>query len=196
MNVGDLIQLNARVTLADNQIAENVFHVKILVTGTDAEVKDACVNYLDDIFANVAGIQSTSVQALDVLFRNITAGTPTETLAWDDYVGGTSTSAAQLPPAVSGLVTATTAVAKAVGRKYIAGIVADGWGGAGWEGIVLTVLAALALDWISDYADVISDVELHPVLRRSGAAAPIDFTEALVRSEAAYQRRRREGVGD
>ena len=194
--INDLIQLNARFNLADNQIAENVFHVRLLAGTLDSEVKAACVEYLTAAYLEVNGFMPTSVSALDVLYRNVTANTPTESLSWGSFTGGGGAGAAQMPPGVAALITATTTIAKAVGRKYLPPFLVSAWTGSVWTGPVLAAMADFGLAWISDFSSGTSTVELRPVLYRGAIAASQVFTDVLVRSEAAYQRRRREGVGD
>lgn len=192
----DIIQLNARVTMADGQIAENVFHVAVLATGTDVEVEDACVGYVERAMLTVEDIMSGAVDALDILLLNLSDNAPTKVLSWDTFAGGTVASSNQLPPGVAALVTGITAVAKVVGRKFLPGLAGEFWNGSGWTTTAITALGQFAIAWIEDFTDVGTGVSLRPVVKRAGVLAVQAFTEALVRSEAAYQRRRRQGVGD
>lgn len=100
-----------------------------------------------------------------------------------------------LPLGVAGLVTANTATPKVRGRKFIPGLTEGSCADSLWGSPTVTVFNSFAAAYIAPFLGAVSGTAYAPGVTSSiGTFRP--FTEALVSNIPAYQRRRKQGVGE
>lgn len=200
---GDIIKAVCELTLVDGNKAQNVFHFKVVcaTTVTEAAVLAACKQYVEDIYAAVAGYINGSV-SLDTVEVDEVDWNPTEsfwevvkyigTAALADSFSGVSDS---LPNQIAPVLLAYTARPKSYGRKFLAGMDETTSVGSDIQTAPLTALGTALSHYLAD--EVISGADvLSPGIPRASEDTFLEFGSGAVDSIVGTQRRRKPGIGE
>ena len=189
----DVVRATARLNLTDGQIAENVYHFLVTAANSDANVMSSVTDKLEAMYSEITGSMASSVTFLDIQFYNLTQNITMGVSGWPTLTTGSSGSS-QAPPGVALLISVTTFAAKVLARKYLAGLISGRWTGSAWDSTVLGAVVEFVLAWTSLGTVSPGSGNFIPGVRDQSGAFQL-FREAIIRAEAGYQRRRRQGVG-
>jgi hypothetical protein len=193
LNAGDIIQFVASMKLF-GQVVENVYHWVAAIGRDDDFVLQDAADYLDLLYAGLATTYMVDDLTMDhISAKNLTALVDYGSTSWPTLNAGLSTSD-PLPSGVAGLCTFPTAVLKTRGRKFLPGL--------GENSTDDGVFIPDYMDNVEDYANFILSgftpnlTLVHytlGVVNQIGNFIP--FQAALISNIPAYQRRRKQGVG-
>lgn len=193
--VGDIIRVTARMQFNLSDEMQNVFYIECQggTSKDDTDVTAELADWIDDAYSVVAPAMANNITFSQIDFYEVTQDRPLISELWPTVtVGGNAGDA--LPTQMAAQVNFTTGIKRALGKKYIAGMVESNSedGGTltsslitllgGWAGFVLT-------------HPILVDMEL-----AAGHVSSVDnnFVEWLnyqVKPLYATQRRRKRGVG-
>ncbi len=190
---GDIIRLDDIQSYNNLSEVVNVYHFQLAGedTCTDAELMAAMLTFVNGFHGQTDDVQSALQFFVSFKVTNLT----TKTLVGLHTFSGTphgTISGDAIPPGAAGLVTFSTGLLKARGRKFIAGIATSLTSAGIVNGLVLSSLADYAAYFIGLLAP--EGIPMYAgVVAKGGTFAP--FVSAAVRTVIAYQRRRKQGVG-
>lgn len=193
-----ILKVVQAITLPDTVEAINIFYfvADFISDQADQDVLDVMQAWvedfytpIDDYMADAAAMglmQGYYATGLPVSWVKIGEATPTVTFA---------DTGSMLAHGVSALLRGYTTRGKTIGRKYIPTFTETGQADGAWVAAALTALAATAVKWgTAGVIDV--DNKLKPGVFSTTTEGLYEFTdEFVVPTFAAYQRRRRPGVG-
>lgn len=201
---GDVLKVVVFINGPDSVIMNNVYHYRLddpnpdnptdaqIITAIDAEM-DGIYTKWDDEMSDEYNVDKLSVDrvewnAVDSIWETVEhIG---ESLLDHDGLGISD----PVPHGVACNITFNTADPRRQGRKFFPGASEDGMDGSNITGAVQTVLAAMGADVLSDLPVGGGAAELTTgIATNLGTFLP--FIIAVVNTIAAYQRRRKPGVG-
>lgn len=195
---GQTLKIVQAIDLPNTVEAINIFYFEseFIADQTDDVVLDAMEAWVEDFYTPIDDYMGDAA-AMGLMqgyyltgspFQWIKIGerTPTVTLA---------DTGSMLAHGVSALLRGYTTRGKTIGRKYIPSFTETGQADGAWVAAALTALAATAVKWgTAGVIDV--DNKLKPGVWSTTTGFLYQFTdEFVVPTYAAYQRRRRPGVG-
>lgn len=189
----DIIQVVVEGALLAQRIL-SVYQFVSTDAVTDEDLMDDLTDRIEnDMYAELTTSLANNFVISNLEFKNLTDNTLIDVIPW----GGAAFSSAGelLPLGVAGLVTANTATPKVRGRKFIAGLTEGSCNDSLWDSALVTVLTDFAAAYVSGFIGAVSSSPWAPGVKSStGPFRP--FTEAIVSNIPAYQRRRKQGVGE
>lgn len=201
----DIVKVVVIGNAPDTVIWENVYYWQLDDPDTDSPTNGQIVFALDtkltamynDIAGEMANDYLVDELEVDRIEWNGTIWETMETIGGAPLAvaGGDATDAS--PQGIAALLTANTEKPKTRARKFFPGIAEDNWTDSILDGGNLTNLAAMAVEWLTDQL-VIGTAELVPVVISLAVATEGDvfpLISATANAIAAYQRRRKPGVG-
>lgn len=195
VNVGDVVQITARLRYGGVDAIENIFYVRH--EGTAAVDAATFITqaglYMESCYTTLQLDLSDDVQYEDITYYNVTQDYPMGQEEWPSLTAGTATVDATATQ-VAFQVNFTTQIKRTQGRKYI-GVLTEASVNAG--GIVapttVTALKNFALAVLSNFSVGAESFEVGHVKASTGAWIPwIGYSVPLL---VATQRRRKQGVG-
>jgi hypothetical protein len=204
---GTILKCVVTIELPDTVIAQNVWHWRLRdpesIEPTDIQILNAIENHLEDIYTNLQSSIANDV-LVDEVDVDVVEWNPTEEY-WETVLnvgsrvlginGSNATDA--VPHGVAAAITGDTAQPRSRARKFFPGFAENGVDDSTWSGGVLTALAAAIVDWLTDRM-VYSTAVLEPGIPGEGvlsAGVWLPLISAAAQGIAAYQRRRKPGVG-
>lgn len=200
LTTGDIIKLVAVLVFDDGNILQNVFSTVITGAGgpwDDDDVADDLSTWVYDLLVllgsyMVDDIQGSEVRGyvydaidddFDEFGSSALAFTPTNT---DDC----------LPRGVSALVNCKTTDPDVNGKKYFGGLGENAHDDSVWASAFITQLALAAAEWVTPFVGAISGADFTPGVWSPTRTIfyPMSAT-VVIPTIAAYQRRRKQGVG-
>lgn len=189
----DIIQVVVEGAL----LAQRIMSVYQFVSAdavTDSQViGDLTDRVQSDMYGTLTATLADNYVISNMEFKNLTTNTLMDVVTW---TGDAFMAVGELLPlGIAGLVTANTGTPKVRGRKFIPAITENSCTDSLWTGATVTALTNFAAMYIGAFIGVESAAPWAPGVRSSsGIFRP--FTEALVSNIPAYQRRRKQGVGE
>jgi len=197
---GDVLRIVASLLWTDGNVNQNVYNCKMSGDGSpwaDADILDDAEDWLDNMYANLAGHMVNDIDGNEVIVYKYDAVHND----WDE-VGSQSWTFdptqvnEELPRGVAGLVRLWTTDADVQGKKYIGAISEGDLFDGLWGGNLITQLLAFAADWYLPFIGAASGGTFTPgvwsVVGTVFRAALDHFATSTV---PAYQRRRKRTVG-
>lgn len=202
---GDVLKVVLSVEAPDIVVAQNVWYYRLDDPVPDNPTNTQIINTLQtkfqamatDIAAVLSDEYTWDVIKTDRIEWQVDHWETVENLGEKNVlVDGTAIQDA-VPHGVAGLITAVTSRPQTRARKFLAGFGEGEFADSTLSGTLLTAMAALIVEWLTD-ATVTGSAVLEPVVvGQSGPSAGLIY--ALVAAAAngigAYQRRRKPGVG-
>lgn len=191
----DIIRVTAKATLIATEDAQNVYYFQ---HGGDAPLEDppvvaALASQINLAHDQVNGEQSTQLEYTTINLYNVTQRLLLDEVPWPGITSGTLGGDA-LPYQVAGLVTFPTALAKTLGKKFLAGFTEAGNGAQGTP--AAEIITALG-NYVVELLDLVviggHDFPIGHI--RTDPLTFIAWATGLVESLWATQRRRKIGVG-
>jgi hypothetical protein len=205
LNAGDLIRLVVKHANPNTSAIENVWHLIAQGTGTATaeNVMDALYTIYSLIYANIGDYfqEDTTFEgiAANIILWAIDKWINIGTLGEDETIGAYTPAgtADPLPDAVSALVRFPTTLPKREGRKYIGPFTENSSDTDGKvSSTIVAALSGLADAVLNiDQAVADSDISLQIAFPYYLADSYSTPSAGIVRSEWAYQRRRKSNVG-
>lgn len=197
---GDILRVVASLLFPDDVIMQNVFHIVLTTingTGSESEVGDDMVAYIEDIYAEIEGNISDEIDAdelkiyvydpIDDDFDEVISEPFT-----DSYAGSPDF----LPHGVAGLILIRTLDPDVSGKKYFGGFGEGSQLSGEWGAGTIVNLGAAGIALASQYTDPTSGNVYTPGV---WSVKETNFFPAnntiVVNATPAYQRRRKPGVG-
>lgn len=194
MGALDIILVIAEFLLAGQRIM-NVFHAVPAGPIIDDEGIEDLEVWLVDAYTELVSLLANDLTFSSLTLRNLTDDIDLGTHSWPDLSTGSNT-AEFLPLGVAGLVTYPTQIIGSRGRKFIGGLCENGVADGNLNGATVTALNAFGLVTCTPFIGSASGETWAPgVVTQAGAFRPFNG-EVLVSSVPAYQRRRKQGVGE
>lgn len=197
---GDLLKIVVTMAFGDSHVVQNVFAAIISGGGGPWDVIDVLDDldvYLTAVYDNITsiiddGLDGTDIDAfvydpIDDDFDDI----GNEPWGWTPTSNG-----AEMPRGVAALVVAPTTDPDVQGKKYIGGLTEELFTGGVLTGAALTAIINWATDWIDPFTGSVSGATYTPGVWSTILKDVIPFRDSFsTNAIAAYQRRRKRGVG-
>ncbi len=197
---GDILRIVASMLWSDGEVMQNVFNAVVTGGGSpwaDQDIIDDAEAWLDNMYANITGDISTSLEGNEVVVYKYDAIDDD----WDE-VGSqawtwTPTNANdQLPRGVAGLLNLQTVDPDVQGKKYIGGYtegaIVNGLLGAA----IITTLLAFGSDWLTPFVGGTSGASWAPgIWSVAQTVFKLAVSSLGTSTIMAYQRRRKRNVG-
>jgi len=192
---GHRVRVTAVMQALGGVTIENVYDVQCTAggTGDDDDVMQHLAAWLDGAYTHLTGLQVNAMTYVEVRGFDVSADTPLPTVAWPSLTTG-SGGGEPTPYGVAALVLFRTLKARVVGRKYLGGFNEALWA----SGEILVAALPAFLSFAAEIAagpglSVAGGEYEYKIYDKLGVAR--DTIASVVRSVAAYQRRRRPGRG-
>lgn len=189
----DIIQVIVEAAILGQRIL-SVYEFVSTQNILDEDAKEDLRTHLQDtVYPTILPSLADELEMQSLYFKNLTDNLDLGQLAW---TGDQPTSTGEpLPLGVAGLIVAPTALPKTRGRKFIAGVTEGSCNGSLWDSSLVTAMTNFGAAYISAFLGASNDDPWQPgVSDKNGVFRP--FIEALVTNIPAYQRRRKQGVGE
>ena len=196
VSAGDVIRVAATQVGPDLQEIVNVFFYEAettFVTAPDEEVMGALAARMNELYLAFSVWIHESQTADEIQFYNITQARPMGALPWPTYAGGTGVGD-YFPPGIAALITASTAVARVMPKKFLGVCMEPHAAGGFWSTAQMIAMAAFATGWLQD-AVAIGFGDLVPGTWRRAILTFVPLVAATAKGVCSYQRRRKPGVG-
>lgn len=196
---GTVLRVVAQMLFPDSSVMQNVFNVVVtdLVTSDEeADVVIDIITWVEAMYDHLNAYIDSGVDADEVFVYEYDAidddWDEVGTDVWADSfaaVGGMS------PHGVACLVLGRTIDPDVQGKKFIGGIQETSIAGSALAGLLITALANFGVEWFTPFAGTETGGTFAPVVwSPTGTVAKL-MTGTSVNGVAAYQRRRKPGVG-
>lgn len=189
----DVIQTIVEMTLFGSKVL-NVFHLMCIGGGSDPDVMEDIAVDLDDKYALLQPYLINDLSFDGFVFKNITQNYNMGEAPFITLTVGAQ-SAEPLPPGTAALITLRTPVPKTRGRKFIPGIGIGSMSGGLLTGSLLTEAENFAASMIGGFIGDVNGLVFDYGVTNA-VLDFVEFTEAVVSNVPAYQRRRKQGVGE
>lgn len=197
---GTILKVVATKTWTDAEVNQNVFNAVVTGGGSpwDAEdIVDDALDWISGVFDNIETLWNLNLTGSHITVYEYDAIDDD----WDE-VGVTSwidipdSGAHALPRGVAALINAKTTDPDVSGKKYLGGQTEDQGSGGVWGAATLVDLADFALDWGNPFTGFVSGATWTPGVWSVAHTVFKAMTEQyIIPTIAAYQRRRKQGVG-
>lgn len=200
VGVGDILKVVAILSWLDSDVVQNVFNAVIGGSGgpfDEDDIVDDALDWVETMYANIVANGSDEIDGSEI---RVYIYDPIDD-DWDEigseaWVFNPSDTAEQLPRGVAALINAKTTNPDVNGKKYLGGLTegssVDGQWGAG----PIAAFANFAADWLAPFVGAVSTADWIPGIWSPTRTNffPSSLT-AIIPTVAAYQRRRKRGVG-
>lgn len=178
-------------------LAQRVLSVYEYIVTDATPDEDILEDFADQITAGYTtpfmAVMSDDLDFSSVYFKNMTSNTLMGQISWPgDQPSGT---VEPLPLGNSMLITAVTATPGTRGRKFLPGASEGNCNDTLWNTTTMNLLTTFGAWYIAPFIGVVSGSPYAPGVRDKNGIFRV-FTEALVSNIPAYQRRRKQGVGE
>lgn len=197
---GTILKLVATLTWTDAEVNQNVFNA--VITGgagpwDEEDVLDDALDWLGTMYANINTAWNQNLTGSHLtLYKYDSIDDDWDEVGQHNWTFVPASTEHALPRGVAALINAKTTDPDVSGKKYLGGTTeAQGSGGI-WGGATLTALANFADDWGSPFSGFETSALWTPVIWSVvGTVAKALSEEYIIPTIAAYQRRRKQGVG-
>lgn len=184
----------------DGAIIQNIFNAMVSGGGgpwDDQDILDDAEAWLDNMYANLTGNCSTSVDGNTLhVYKYDAVGQDWDEVGFQSWTWNPTDASDQLPRGVAGLINLATVDPDVQGKKYIGGLTEASISGGVLTGALLTSILAFGADWLTPFIGGTSGAGWQPGV---WSVAQTVFKAAVdtitVPAICAYQRRRKRGVG-
>jgi len=197
---GDILRVTATLVWTDGNINQNVFNAVVSGGGgpwADADIVADALAWVNNMFANFTTLLSDEIDGSQIqVYKWDSVGLDWDEVGSNAWTYNPNSVGEQLPRGVAALVTAQTTNPDVQGKKYLGGTtegnVLDGL----YNSTMLVAMLAFAADWITGFTGGTSGASWQP-----GVWSPTDqvlynlVTSFTANAIAAYQRRRKRGIG-
>lgn len=200
IQVGDILRVVAIAAWLDGNLNMNVFNGVIGGTGgpyDDGDIVADALAWVNVIFANLTTSMSDELDGSEVavyVYDSIDDD-------WDEVGTATwtfnpSSAGSQLPRGVASLINARTTDPDVQGKKYLGGLTEGSVDDGLWNSAHITVMGALADDWVDLFTGATSGASWVPGVWSPTRTNFFAFSGShIIPTTPAYQRRRKRGVG-
>jgi len=200
ISAGDILRVVATLVWLDGEINQNVFNAVVTGGGspwTDADILDDAEEWVGDMYSPLALYLSDEIDGSSVtVYKYDAVDDDWDEVASEAWSFNPSAASDQLPRGVAMLINCGTTDPDVNGKKYIMGAnegsIADGL----FESLLITQLALFADEWVELFVGGTSGADWAP-----GIWSPTNTNffamsgNYQIPTIAAYQRRRKRGVG-
>lgn len=195
--LGDIIEVV--MTHKHNNIDDviNVWHLKVAVagSGTELQLSADLIDMFTDIYAVIEADICTTIDPVQLSWRNVTDDGPMNFQAWSGtYTGGTN-SGDCLPPGATALMLLRTGTKGVLGRKYLPPFGESRQADGVWGAATITNLGTLAGLLDNQFSLPLTSLEVVFVVWSRTQGQAFNVSSAQGQPLVAYQRRRRPGRG-
>lgn len=200
LSVSDFLRVVLSMATAEGNLIQNVFAVTPTSTGTgldEADVISDLTDWVDDMMANVgAYVKSTTDPVETRIYKWDSVNDDWDEVGTGSPVFTTGDTGQRLPSGVAALINARTTDPDVSGKKYLGGFTEVAWDDGNWVAAFLTALANFAADWGAEFTGAATGADFQPVIWSPTNQTGYIMSEVYtVPTVAAYQRRRKPGVG-
>lgn len=200
IGVGDILKVVVTLAFTDSNLIQNVFSAVIGGAGgpyDDADIVDDADAWLDNMYANLVAQMTNDIDGSQVqVYVYDAVDDDYDEVGSQAWVFNPTSVGESYARGVAALINAKTSDPDVSGKKYMGGFtennISDGEISAG----LLTALAAFAVDWYTPFTGAVSNASWIPGVwspkHTNLYALSGDF---VLPTEAAYQRRRKRGLG-
>ena len=197
---GDILRIVAELAFADASLMQNVFNAVLTTEGgstDDTDTVDDMVEWMEGMYANMSGNLHQDITTSEVV---VYVYDPVDD-DWDEvgrspWTLTTNSGTHLLPRAAAALIAAESLDPDVTGRKYLGGLTEGGYENSAWVAAVLTNLGLFAADWVAQFVGTTTGGTFTPAVWSVPLGAVQAFNGVtFINSVAAYQRRRKPGVG-
>ena len=200
VTVGDILRVVAVMSWSDGNIMQNVFNMVVTGTGgpfDDDDIVGDALDWVETMYANLTSYVSDECAGSEVRVYIYDSGDDDwDEIGSDSWTWTPDVVADELPRGVAMLVNAKTTNPDVNGKKYIGGITEGGIAEGLINAITLAAGAAFAADWLTGFTGAVSGATLQPGIWSTKLT---NFLAAsgtyIIPTIAAYQRRRKRGIG-
>lgn len=200
ITVGDILRVVAIAAWLDGNINQNVFNVAVGGTGgpfDDDDVVDDMLTYVEDMYVHLTNACSNELDGSEVrvyIYDSVDDD-------WDEigsaaWVWNPTIALDELPRGVAALINCKTLDPDVNGKKYIGGLTEGSVANGLLETGFATAVANFGGEWIADFTGATSGADFVP-----GVWSPTNTNfhamsgTIIIPTIAAYQRRRKRGLG-
>lgn len=195
-----ILKVVATQVWTDAEVNQNVFNATITGAGgpwDEEDVIDDALDWVATMYATLNTLWNQNLNGSHITVYKYDAGDDD----WDEvgtrswtFVPASTEHA--LPRGVAGLINAKSADPDVSGKKYLGGMTeAQGSGGV-WGGATLADLADFADEWGAPFSGFTTTADWIPVIWSFVNKVAVPMVETyIIPTIAAYQRRRKQGVG-
>lgn len=200
ITVGDVLRVVATMAWTDGNLAQNVFNAVITGSGgpyDDADIVDDAVAWMDDVYANLVGNLSDDCDGSQIqVYLYDDADLDWDEVGTDPWSFDPTSTGEQLPRGVAALINARTTNPDVSGKKYVPAVVENAITDGLWNASFITALGLFAADWYTAFVGSVSTAAWTPAIWSPTIGGPLVMSGAVVvPTIAAYQRRRKRGIG-
>lgn len=200
ITVGEILRVVAIMGWTDGNIMENVFNMVVTGTGGPFDEEDIvgdALDWLETMYANMTSFVSENVAGSEVrVYVYDPVDDDWDEIGSDAWTWTPNVTADELPRAISVLINAKTSDPDVNGKKYLGGITEGGVALGLINSITLTAAALFAVDWLTAFTGAVSGASLTPGIWSPTRTNFLVATGTyLIPAIAAYQRRRKRGIG-
>lgn len=195
VNENDLLRIGAVMSFEGAYEVANVYHVQVIASGawTWAMAAADIQEYMDELYQNIEGVLSASMESDRLTVQNITQATTFGAFAWGTpWVGDDAGD--RCPPGVCLFTWARTYKARVQIRKYLGVFTEVGLTNGLWTAALRTAAEALMNDHIVGkvYTNGMTMIGIAYNRTTTDVNLAVSATSS---AEPSYQRRRRRGRG-
>ena len=195
MGALDIIMIVVDILLLGQRM-KNVYHAAPAGAVIDDEGIDDLMSWLVSAYAEILPIMADNLNMQSITIRNISDDGDLGVHDWAGAATGSATGEI-LPLGVAGLVTFPTQTIGSRGRKFIPGFTETSMGDSAFVAGAVTDMAQYGVQVATPFVGDVSGVVWQPgVVDASGGFFRPFNGEVLTTSIPAYQRRRKQGVGE
>lgn len=195
---GDIIRVSCRQRYAGIDDQVNVLHFQITTVptpNTDAQIMADLGEHISSMFSEISSHISTSVDAVDLTFYNVSNDNPIGVIGWPGPYDGGTASGDSLPSHDTFLLLLPTGLKRTIGRIYLPTMSEASQNGGVPAAGVVTAADTFASYLIGPQVPGGGGTEAFYVVRKRAAGTNHAPTSARLASHMAVQRRRKRGRG-
>jgi hypothetical protein len=200
VTAGTILKVVATIAWLDGNINQNVFYATI-TGGTDPYDEDDVVAeakaWVAAMFANLVGYMSNECDGSQVqVYEYDSVDDDWDEVGTDSWTYNPTDTTDQMPRGVAGLVNARTTDPDVSGKKFLGGLCEDGFSDGLITSLVIAVIAAFADDWVTLFVGGTTGATWVPGVWSVARTIFYAFNGSYTTpTTAAYQRRRKRGIG-
>lgn len=200
VTVGTVLKVVCTLVHLDTGVIQNVFNAVVGGSGgpfDDADITEDLNTWVEDIYSEILDMVSEDITASETTSYEYDTGDDD----WDELGSEVPSliftrTEDLLPRGVALLINAKTTDPDVNGKKYFGGLTEVYWDGTAWNVALFTQMADLSLIWGTEFVGAASGATITPAIWSPTRLAAYPLTGTFVMPVvAAYQRRRKPGVG-
>lgn len=197
---GTILRIVAVMLFPDSVVLQNVFcTVLTTVVGDNdsTDIVEDMVEYIEDIYTELTDAMDEDVDPSEVIVYEYDAvDDDFDEVGSDVFSIGAGTAGTLLPHGVAALVNFNTTDPDIQGKKYFGGLIEEVWIQSEWNAATLADLALAGAAIVGTFTATITGNIYQPAVWSPTNTVAVPYSGTiLVPTAAAYQRRRKPGVG-